>query len=430
MALLGGMFIPAVSAESNKNLSDHIQEKKKNPIINIEDISEIISDIPEKESLNIPENFEKYELLTLDIQKMRNELANGRMVPICIDGVFYKMNLSEIMVNAPDVKSQTLSYTGHLENSNKSEVVLTISERVLIARINVNGIDYVIESIPHKEKSGKVIHYAHRSSDVKEEGEYLSGTDDYLAHKEYSAEELKIREIEAKTEEEEMAVRSEVAVRIRIFTDDQWISDEPDWQAKAQDIIAELNNQFQRSDIQVHFYAHYDTSKASALSGDINHISRPFQSIMDQVSITYLNSNHEDLALYLGGYDSTYNAVGATYGYDSPYPYQRRYAWVQMKDDPSLYDGEHEDRTKVTIHEIGHLFDADHQPGQQGPGQESYNRAYQWTEQGTTKQTALWAPFLKSNTYEISSNDYNGDHYHNNALRIYQTRNVIASYVW
>jgi len=61
--------------------------------------------------------------------------------------------------------------------------------------------------------------------------------------------------------------------------------------------------------MQVRFYAHYDASKASALSGDSKHISEPYNSIINQVHIDYLNSLGEDLALYLAGYDSTLNSA-------------------------------------------------------------------------------------------------------------------------
>ncbi|MBP2133562.1 hypothetical protein J2128_001516 [Methanomicrobium sp. W14] len=416
----------------NTNISS-ITEKLT--IIKIGDgISEAMPETTEKSSLDIPDSIEKYDLFTLDIQKMRDLLISDKKIPVTIDGVSYSMNLSEMEVNAPDVKSQTYSYVGNLEDTKDSEVVLTISERVLIARINVNGIDYVIESTPDKSKSGRIIHYSHRSTDVKDDGSSLNTEEDYLAHKYYSDEELKQRDDEAKIEEERInsksSTKSLTPVRIRVFTDNQWISDEPDWLAKAQDIIAELNNQFQRSDIFIRFYAHYDTSKASALSSDSQHITSPCDSIIRQVPIEYLNSNHEDIALYLGGYDSSYIGIAATYGYDCPNPLQRRYAWVQMKDDPSSYDGVHEDRAKATIHEIGHIFDADHQQGEQSSGQgESYNRAYQWTENLIfTKQTVMWTPILKSNTFEVSSNDYHGDYYCNNALRIYETKNIVASY--
>jgi hypothetical protein len=63
----------------------------------------------------------------------------------------------------------------------------------------------------------------------------------------------------------------------------------------------------------------------------------------------------------------------------------------------------------------------------QAANQESYNRAYQWNS-GFITQSVVWAPVLRSTSYEYSSNDYNGDYYHNNALRIYNTRNVVRDY--
>ena len=92
------------------------------------------------------------------------------------------MNDGEIGVNDPDVESQTHSYGGHLENTKISEIVLTISERVIIGTITIGNIDYVIESTPVESQSGKIVHYVHSSNDVTEEGGYLFGVQDYLAH--------------------------------------------------------------------------------------------------------------------------------------------------------------------------------------------------------------------------------------------------------
>ncbi|EHQ36774.1 M12 family metallo-peptidase [Methanoplanus limicola] len=425
MALMTAMLVPAVSADKinyNDNLSI--------PLINIEGTTEKLETDQIKADLKIQSTIEKYDLVLFDIPKIRDDIFKDGELAVCIDGKNYSMTLKELPVNDKGVNPDTHSYTGNLKGVENSNSVLTISKSVLIASIILNGEEYCIDSLSATDSSGNKYHIEYKVNDVKIEGNYIYGIEDYLAHTEMSDEEMRIRNEQANIEEEEKASRSTAYVRILVMTDAKWIYDEPDWQVKAQNIISQANNQFGRSDIQIYLLATYDSSKAGELATDAqNIVQNPLDTFISHVSPSYLNSKSADIAIYLGGYDCTNPdwGVGATYGYDSNNATKKRYGWSQMADDPSPYDAIHHDRTVATLHEIGHLFDADHQDGMQAANQESYNRAYQWNS-GSITQSVVWAPVLRSTSYEYSSNDYNGDYYHNNALRIHQTRNVVASY--
>ena len=78
--------------------------------------------------------------------------------------------------------------------------------------------------------------------------------------------------------------------------------------------------------------------------------------------------------------------------------------------------------TVVTIHELGHNFDADHEDAG------GYNQAYRWWR-GYCHHTVMWSGYTVSGSeYEFSSDDYHGDSTHDDARRISETKGVVASY--
>ena len=77
--------------------------------------------------------------------------------------------------------------------------------------------------------------------------------------------------------------------------------------------------------------------------------------------------------------------------------------------------------TVVTIHELGHNFDADHEDAG------GYNQAYRWWR-GYCHHTVMWSGYTVSGSeYEFSSDDYHGDSTHDDARRISETKGVVAS---
>jgi len=435
LLLVAGMaIVPCVSAmDEVSDTKYNNQTDAYNPIIVFEGVSQINRIVDDYQDLNVPKTIKKFDVISIDMEKIRENLKAGQQISIRIDGKPYKMNIKEIKVNAEGVSPETRSYSGFLDDVKNSEVVLTVSDTILIGRISIDNVDYIVDTCQSSDQKGsaKTIQYVYSSADVAEEGEYIMG-DEYSTYLKNQLLSTKINEDYLTTiipEDDARAVASNTWVRILVMTDNQWITSEPDWQTKAQNIIAEANNQLTRSDIQVQLIAIYDSSKRYELSNDYpNIINDPLGTFYSHVPASYLNGQSADIAIYLGGYDATCNAIGATYGYDASSPNARRYAWAQMADDPSPHDAVHHDRTVVAMHEIGHMFDADHQSA---PGQStSYNRAHEWTEWVIyTYQTVVYAPPMKSTRYEYSSDNYHGDANHDNARRIYETRGVVANYV-
>jgi hypothetical protein len=435
LLLVAGMtIVPCVSAENEVSDTDYKKQTDANyPIIVFEGSSQIERVVDASRDLNVPKTIKKFDVISIDMEKIRKSLKTGQQISIRIDGKPYKMNLREIQVNAEGVSPDTRSYSGFLNDVKNSEIVLTVSDSILIGRISIDNVDYSIDTCQSSDQKGsaKIIQYVYSSADVAEEGEYLMG-DEYSTYLKNQLLSTKINDDDLTTiipEADAQAVDSNTLVSILVMTDNQWITSEPDWQTKAQNIIAEANNQLTRSDIQVQLIATYDSSKRYELSNDYpNIINDPLGTFYSHVPASYLNGKSADIAIYLGGYDATCNAVGLAYGYDASSSNARRYAWAQMADDPSPHDAVHHDRAVVALHEIGHMFDADHQSA---PGQSTaYNRAHEWTEWFIyTYQTVVYAPPMKSTRYEYSSDNYHGDVNHDNARRIYETRGVVANYV-
>jgi len=413
--LIGVVFASAVNAQSDGR-NDMF-------IVHIDGMTEKRANMHNLSELNIPSSIKKSDIVIFDLKKLDGLLGMGGKVPMHIKGKPYVMELNEIKVNAPGVNEGTFSYRGSIVGVEDSEIVLTFSDRALVGRITLDNVDYTIESIGEKDaiNADKVLHVVYSSEDVVAEGGTIP-VDSPLPGVTNSSTNSVVRLLN-----HDIMTRGMVDVGAIVATDNQWITDEPDWKTKAQNIIAEANNQLGRDDIQAHLTVYaYDDSKKDELSNDPNIISDPLGTFINHFPTSYLDSKSADIAIYLGGYDSTTGGVGSTWGYDSGAP-KGRYAWTQMADDPSSYDATHHDRTVVTLHEIGHMFDADHQDA---PGQgEIYNRAYQWTEWFFwTYQTVVWSPFDKDTRFEYSSDNYHGDANHDNARRISETKGTVSNY--
>lgn len=384
----------------------------------------------EKRDLKIPSSIKKYDLLTFDIPGMRKRLLNGDKITVRINGVPYIMDLHDSTGKAQGLDTVTRSYRGTLDSYKNGEIGFTIGEKSIAGRITIDGISYYFSTTSKTEK-GKVLHYVYSSKDVSPEGQPAKWDNDYLGKKKIQAlspHDRVIAESKENSLEQKMSASGPVDVRILVIPDNQFISYEQEngrnWQTAAQLIMDEANTQLGRDYIEVNLIPIYDSSLASELSDDPQIIHTPLQTFINHVDESYLDQQSADLAIYLGGYDCIDEncVLGSTFGYDS----NSRYAWAQMPDDPpSNYDGTDHDRTVVVLHEIGHLFDADHQDA---TGQnEDYNRAYQYND-GITSQTVVWAPFYPSNEYDYSSSIINGDAFHDNARRIHETRGIVSNY--
>jgi PKD repeat protein len=200
----------------------------------------------------------------------------------------------------------------------------------------------------------------------------------------------------------------------------------------AQDIIAEANRQFGRDDIGVILVPNYNDSKRQVLSDQFDIMTNPLNASYTVYPNASLDSYSADLCLYLGGYD-VFNgwdfAQGASDGYNNT-PHGR-HSWAQMVPDnlpiPLGYLGTSKGRRVISIHEIGHQFDADHQDNTNPP---FYNRAFTWGGSPPLNyQTVMWSEYSETaGTYEFSSLSHMGDTTRDNARRIRDTKGEVSGY--
>jgi hypothetical protein len=212
---------------------------------------------------------------------------------------------------------------------------------------------------------------------------------------------------------------STTPIELLVATDNKFYEDEDDWEATAQSIISEANNQFNRDDMDLHlFVVDYDESKRHNLSNDPDIKSKPLDTFKNHFPSSYLDGKSADLAIYLGGYDADGKTIGCSYAYPNG-----RHAWAQMVSDwLHGYDGSSHGRRTITIHELGHNFDADHEDVG------GYNQAYRWWW-GYYHRTVMWSRYtVIGSEYEFSSDDYHGDSTHDNARRISETKGIVANY--
>ncbi|MFA5268253.1 MAG: kelch repeat-containing protein [Methanoregula sp.] len=426
------------------NVSDsQIEEIENNPMVSFDGLSDVkISESKilgyKSDDLRIPSSIKKYELLTIDIEKMQEKLANNEPITVRINGIPYQMVLHESMGDAIGLDPAIHSYRGILENVNNSEVALTITDQVVGGRIMLGGVNYFIE-VSHKKENENHIDYVYSSLDVVPydcngclDNDYLS----FMNIQEISKPDRTFIELKKNNLEQQMATIGPVDVKILIMTDSNWINHEQSaggWQYSATRIFDEAKAQLAKSDIQVNLIPIFDDSKATELADDpeIDHI--PLDIFMNHVSVDYLNSKSADLAFYLGGFDcdDTYcysnSSLGATYGYDNPSSIRKRYGWGQMVNTTAPgYSGDEHDRTVVTIHEIGHFFDGDHEIADHQ--NETYNRAFTYIDSNNfINHTVISSPGPNTG-FDYSSRNNHGDALHDNARRINETKGVVANY--
>ena len=101
-----------------------------------------------------------------------------------------------------------------------------------------------------------------------------------------------------------------------------------------------------------------------------------------------------------------------------------RHSWAQMVMDwyDLCYWGTPQGRRCISIHEVGHNFNAHHE------GTPGYNQAYAFN--GGLSHTVMWSYYIEYvNCYEFSSDNYHGDALHDNARAIREAKAWVAGYV-
>ena len=439
MALLGAMFVPAVSAEENSN-SDQLN-KVNNPSVIIGDYTNIYnvgvtdlstlkaSEIKNPEELTIPRSLKEYDVVSFEIPSINSEVKDTSSLPIIIDSTHYTAKLKAATFE--NIDDGIDSYIGYIDGISDSEILLTISDNVIVGSISLNGETYYIKPVEPRYRISKeqpVYHIIYSSKDVLQEKpikiddgpvDVLISDKETLPDKSNSYSNIN-KDSTSKSNQWE-------TVNILIATDNQFYTQESNWKATAQDIINTANSQnvFGRNDIRVSLCVmKYDDSKRIDLSNDPNiagtenEILTVFKNNYDN---SYLNSRAIDIALYLGGYDSESDAQGASWGFGNG-NYWGQWAWAQMVADGVSYWGSVGGRRNISIHELGHIFNAHHQ------NTGGTNNAYEWWDP-LPKHTVMWSYFIEGvNMNEFSSPNYHGDATHDNALAIKDAKSTVAGY--
>ena len=427
--LIAAAIVPAVGASTPASESVRMDNEER-PVLEFEGFTRMMvsgantkselgdQGITEPEELTIPISVKRFDLVTFNVADLRNQIRNGS-VPLRIKGNSYDAELKRMEFDIQSVDNGIYSYKGTLKGVNDSKILLTISSRVVIAEVTIGDESIWVKPVEprRRAKEGKPgLHIVYSSKDTElptRHGKIDNGP--VRLPNQTSTEE--IRDLET------LVRGSTTPIELLVATDNKFYEDEDDWEATAQGIIAEANNQFNRDDIDLHlFVVDYDESKRHDLSNDPDIKSEPLDTFKKHFPSSYLNSKSADLAIYLGGYDADGNCHGEAWSYPGG-----RHAWAQMVKDwyagGWTYDGSPHGRRVTTIHELGHNFDADHQ------GSGGYNQAYDWWSWWNHYYTVMWGAYKGSNhKYEFSSDDYHGDSTHDNVRRISEIKGIVANY--
>ncbi|MDD4126807.1 MAG: hypothetical protein PHV39_03870 [Methanomicrobium sp.] len=162
---------------------DNAAGDKSSPLIDFVGSTTLVNSQKNGTELKLQHTIEKSDLVLFNISKIRAQIFSGEGIPVRIDGILYTMILEEMIVNDEGVNVDTHSYSGYLEECPvMRSIVLTTSERVIIARIHLNNEDYIVDSTSYENSGGDVYHFEYRSGDVRIEGDPLPAVQDYLAH--------------------------------------------------------------------------------------------------------------------------------------------------------------------------------------------------------------------------------------------------------
>ncbi|WFN36396.1 zinc-dependent metalloprotease [Methanomicrobium antiquum] len=446
MALLGAMFVPAVSAAEEKN-SDLLLQNSSEAIFeiigNTTDLKTQVD--PESKStdilenkygkLNIPSTVLKYDIVQFSKADVKTDKTNS--LKVSIYGKEYDLILEKM--NFEDIDDGIDSYSGYVKGLDDSIALFTFDESMdkslIYGSIQLKDEIIFIEPVQNREYTMKTVmplHIVYSSKDMEQPDESLIDMN-----------KQKIMNLPTKVSGDQMiasdSTKSWKSVYVLVATDNEFYGLGSNWVSAAQSYMAQAAYQYQRSDIGVSLYiAKYDSSKKDTLSSSSRKFTDPLGLFKDTFSPNYLDGKNADIAIYLGGNDRSGNDAGvqgSSWGYscyDNPeHPEWHdycRYAWSQMVADSNaidiFYDGSYHARLYCIIHEIGHIFDANHE------GTGVPNQAYTWFTPGL-KTTVMYSMYLGSGitTWEYSSPSYHGNSDCNNAGAINAVKQNIAGLV-
>lgn len=382
------------------------------------------------QELNIPKTIKKFDIARFDSIDLKMEGENR--IPIIVHGKPQTLLLKRM--DFEHIDDGIDSFSGKIEGVDNSLALFTFGGKVVQGYLESGDEILTIAPVENRastEKATKPLHIVYSSKDVinSEKGTHVdNGPAALPPGVKLSTQPLKMNP------KAQAATRGWETVSILIGTDNAFYTQESNWVSSANEIMSMADYQYDRADIQVMFnVVSYDASKRTQLSNNPSITTDPLNVFKTNFPVSYLNTNNADIALYLGGYDykgSDAGTQGASWGFGY-YPSEYcRYAWSQMVTDTDdglpvhVYDGSLHARRYCVIHELGHIFNANHEDSS------GTNKAYVWYTP-TPKYTVMWSGYYgpSFNTHEYSSPSYHGDLSHNNALAINGAKSYIASII-
>ena len=354
----------------------------------------------------------RYTLVTFtDPITTRSEIVT---LPIVLYNTTHTLILEKM--NFDEIDDGIDSYRGNISGINDSTVIVTVGDgnflHVSIKLPNESISIYPIQNRQYASQTVNPLHIVYSSNNIICTGDNaitFCGTE--LINSISNT-------VKSLVPAESITERGEydwAHVTVRVVTDSQFYFDSANWQNDAGHYFATANEQFQRDDIKVILIPTYDHSKMYDLNSHPLLLTEPMASLKAYYSEDVLDSLGADICVYLGGYGITgseSNILGLGGG---------RYCWVRM---PALllspYDGSDFSRSSILIHELGHIFSAEH------------NKAYDWEYfpflYKFTVMKSSYQGELFGQLHEFSSPVYHGTDLYDNAKLIRSSKHIVSAY--
>lgn len=445
--ILVGIFLIVVATVQAADVSEGAIDRRTSatvsPLFEIRDVTNpnvqqtslvtqlnIVSN-PKNNRVKIPATIKKFDVVTFNQPILNDKLKSGEGLTFRIREKEFKTDLTR--VNLKNIEDGVETYSGTLVGEKGSKVLITISDDVTVGSITLGTETIWID--PIEPRSGdqmdlSTAHIIYSSQDVDPQEIQI---DEEPIFPDLVTEISDIQgdvnapltgELNNQQVSVEAALPDQAAVvTVLVVTDEKFYQENANWIAKAQDIITIAQMQLERDDIKVSLQSIYEDSRRMEL---LNHpliALKPLTAFEEVYPKSYLNNIKADIALYLGGYDIPGDSM---HGSSIVFP-DGRYAWAQMAPDEIYpgYSGTLQGRRCITIHELGHIFGANHE------NSGGFDQAFGWFDLNfpIMHHTVMWHSYIEGiNDYEFSSDNYRGDAMHDNARRIQESRNTVADY--
>jgi hypothetical protein len=172
-------IVPSVSALENPSTGLYSQslDQQRTHEVEFEGISgDLQTTILDKfDHQTIPDAIKKFDLINLDVKKLKERLLANQRIPVRLKGTWYFMNLDEETFY-PSEETGVYTFSGYLENCvdgarvTESEIRLTLDDSGVIGKISPDRITYWNIDLIEPTESSKTlgpIQYVYYSGNVE-----------------------------------------------------------------------------------------------------------------------------------------------------------------------------------------------------------------------------------------------------------------------